>query len=459
MKNIVSVILAVACAAIFMSSCAEKQDDDTLKKQLASFDAWMEYYGDGAVKQPSGIYIKKLESSTSPSAKTPKDGEWVMINYTGRDMTSGDVFVTRDSVVAKHQGTFQYYTHYVPQYVSFKETNSLLIEGNYIALTDMKEGDKWRIYIPSNLAYGSSTYSYDKGYQGEASVRTNMPVIMDLELVKVISDPTQYENLAVAEYAATNWHQLLTDTIQANMYRESLSVGLDTVTVKKDSTVSVFYVGRFLDGFIFDTNIEDTARKYKIYSSSSSYGAKSVYVGNYNLCKGFEDGLLGMKYGETADVIFTSTYAYGSDGSQDGNTVIQPYTPLIFTIEVAPYNGDGSEKYPYNIAGVLKKVKEPQTGTWITAYLVGVVTGDNIKDATFSSDNLKVKTNVLMADKSTTDDASLCITVELPAGEIRDALNLEDNSSLYRKKITIYGDITMDYLGTKGIVNPTKYTK
>ena len=53
-------------------------------------------------------------------ALTPADVDtWVMINYTGRTMASGDVVVTRDPEIAKYQGTFNYYTHYTPDYVPF----------------------------------------------------------------------------------------------------------------------------------------------------------------------------------------------------------------------------------------------------------------------------------------------------------------------------------------------------
>ena len=62
-------------------------------------------------------------------------------------------------------------------------------------------------------------------------------------------------------YAVGQLNMNLTDTVRTNLYLKPISFGKDTATIKKDSTVSIYYVGRFLDGFVFDTNIEDTAKK------------------------------------------------------------------------------------------------------------------------------------------------------------------------------------------------------
>ena len=78
------------------------------RSRSAAFDAWVGLYGDGAEKQPSGIYIKKLHSA-SGVIKPPVEYDWIQLDYTGRIMVDGDVFVTRDSAVAVEQGTFEYF--------------------------------------------------------------------------------------------------------------------------------------------------------------------------------------------------------------------------------------------------------------------------------------------------------------------------------------------------------------
>ena len=66
----------------------------------------MALYGDGAEQQTSGIDIKKLHSA-SGVLKPPVEYDWIQLDYTGRIMVDGDVFVTRDSAVAVEQGTFE----------------------------------------------------------------------------------------------------------------------------------------------------------------------------------------------------------------------------------------------------------------------------------------------------------------------------------------------------------------
>lgn len=148
------------------------------------------------------------------------------------------------------------------------------------ALGEMNAGDVVRAYIPYGLAYGTSGTSFGSGYEGQvASVPGSTPIIMDMELLEIVADPVIAENELVQDFAYNEWGKTIEDTVRANIYRRTLSLGKDTATVKADTTVSVYYVGRFMDGFVFDTNIEDTARKYNIYSSSNRYDSITVNTG------------------------------------------------------------------------------------------------------------------------------------------------------------------------------------
>ncbi len=63
----------------------------------------------------------------------------------------------------------------------------------------------------------------------------------------------------------------------------------DTVAFATDSTVYINYIGRRLDGQVFDTNIRDTAKRYDIFSSSSKYEPVAV-TWNKDDYKGAQDG-------------------------------------------------------------------------------------------------------------------------------------------------------------------------
>ena len=48
-------------------------------------------------------------------------------------------------------------------------------------------------------------------------------------------------------------------------------------------------------------------------------------------------------------------------------------------------------------------------------------------------------------------DRSACLSVNLPSGRVRDALNLVDNQSLLGRKVCIKGNIVEAYYGIPGL--------
>ena len=105
----------------------------------------------------SGLQYEVLESGKGDS---PKASDNVEVHYTGK-LIDGTVF---DSSVERG----------VP--ASFGVTQ--VIPGWLEALQLMHEGDKWRLYMPSDLAYGPN------GAGGV--IGPNMTLIFDVELLRVI---------------------------------------------------------------------------------------------------------------------------------------------------------------------------------------------------------------------------------------------------------------------------------
>ena len=90
-------------------------------------------------------------------------------------------------------------------------------------------------------------------------------------------------------------------------------------TVKLDGEAKIWYIGRFLDGFIFDTNIDEV--KQIIYGEVASEGKAFEYTPK-------EGGAItawyytvpNLQYGQWAAIIATSTNCYGSTGRSGGTT-------------------------------------------------------------------------------------------------------------------------------------------
>lgn len=111
----------------------------------------------GVITRPSGLQYSILEQGTgkSPSAKSK-----VSVNYEGR-LLDGTVF---DSSFARNEA------------VEFQV--SQVIQGWTEGLQLMKEGSKYRFYIPAKLAYGEIG-------AGDA-IGPNSTLIFDVELLKVL---------------------------------------------------------------------------------------------------------------------------------------------------------------------------------------------------------------------------------------------------------------------------------
>ena len=91
---------------------------------------------------------------------------------------------------------------------------------------------------------------------------------------------------------------------------------------------------------------------------------------------------------------------------------------------------------------------------WVSGYIVG---GDlSPKSASFESP-FTSRTNILLGPKSTTSDRAACLSVQLAAGEVRDALNLVDNPLNLGRKVLLKGNLVEAYYAMPGMKNVTDF--
>ncbi len=115
--------------------------------------------------------------------------------------------------------------------------------------------------------------------------------------------------------------------------------------------------------------------------------------------------------------------------------------------------GDGSGKYDaMTVSEALSSIGEE--GIWVSGFIVG---GDLTSSAASFDEPFSSKTNILLGSRSSTTDKDACLSVNLPSGAVRDALNLVDNPHLLGRKICLKGDIVESYYGIPGIKNITEY--
>ena len=129
------------------------------KVNAAAGEAFLKENGarEGVMTTASGLQYEVLEEGTGTQ---PEAGDQVTVHYTGK-LNDGTVF---DSSVERGEPATFGVTQVIPGWVE--------------ALQMMKEGAKWRLFIPSNLAYGPN------GAGG--AIGPNATLIFDVELIKVI---------------------------------------------------------------------------------------------------------------------------------------------------------------------------------------------------------------------------------------------------------------------------------
>lgn len=91
---------------------------------------------------------------------------------------------------------------------------------------------------------------------------------------------------------------------------------------------------------------------------------------------------------------------------------------------------------------------------WVCGYIVG---GDLTSASASFEEPFTSRTNILIGPKSSTQNKDACLSVQLPSGSLRDALNLVDNPHLLRSKVYLRGDIVDAYYGIPGIKNISEY--
>lgn len=96
--------------------------------------------------------------------------------------------------------------------------------------------------------------------------------------------------------------------------------------------------------------------------------------------------------------------------------------------------------------------------TYVTGYIVGYVPDMYLSEAVFgvpASDGQKA--NIIIGGSSAEDDIEFCIPVQLPAGDVRNALNLAANPGNLGRQVTLCGSHEK-YFGANGLKTVVAYS-
>ena len=143
--------------------------------------------------------------------------------------------------------------------------------------------------------------------------------------------------------------------------------------------------------------------------------------------------------GNTPETVQNKAYLY-SLNSEGGGDDPEP-------------SGAGTYDEPLTVSQAI--AKGTVSGAWVTSYIVGWVEGQVYTSGIhFSAEDCSSQTNIVIAETPGETDPSKCMPVQLPKGDLRSGLNLQENASLYGKQLLIYGNLET-YFSVPGLKAPT----
>lgn len=182
MNKQLSLILSF-CAIILFSSCdkTETPDDQWRLANEAQFNEIArdsEYTKIESQSKRGFIMYKVIKAGTG---ETPFFTDRVRVLYTGwykRDWSKGNTYTDNRGQTITNKVIFDSTDN--RNNTPREDFVNTFIDGFSTALQHMKVGDKWEVWIPSNLAYGATGYGQDiPGYT---------TLVFEIELVSIVKN-------------------------------------------------------------------------------------------------------------------------------------------------------------------------------------------------------------------------------------------------------------------------------
>jgi FKBP-type peptidyl-prolyl cis-trans isomerase len=308
-------LAGITFMTVLLSACLETEESE-FEKQVSLEESIIEDHlqrnGLTATRDNSGIYYQVI--SANPEGQAVEADDVVFVKYwmsslAGAHIDSLDTSLNPDTAVV------------------FQHSNAALYpQGINQGIRLMNEGERFRLYLPSYLAFGA--FSYKTLLPAESILVTDIEVteVTNREVI-LQKEEAQFQDY-IEEQALDGVEK------QANgIYYQLMQAG-EGKEAKAGNTVKLHYKGYYLDGEVFDETKSD--QPAEVYLGSSSQ----------RLIEGFEEALKLMKEGEKARIMVPSDMAYGSGIQVIPSRVrseflkamnlrdIEPFQPMIFEIEV-----------------------------------------------------------------------------------------------------------------------------
>lgn len=334
---VLSVLAVCACAK---APSEGRNDDDKLY-----LESWIQVHHPDAVRTALGAYVLEEVPGTGRAVGPAADDPYVRVDYVASSL-DGTVLNTSLETLSKQVGDYAFGNYYGP--VIWNRGQGGLAAGVEESVSAMRIGGTRTIVLPGWL---QTTERFDTAQEYLDNIYGSTPVIYEIRLRDIVTDIEKWETDSLGAYVPGAFPgKTAADSLELGFYYFRTGAPSSEEKFSADTTIYINYVGRLLNGTVFDTNVKDSAKFYGIYSASRTYAPSSVTfsksdnsgdedeeaevdvtMGSSSVIPGFAKTLKQMHPHEKGAGLFCSTFGYGSSGS---GKAIPAYSPLRFDIEV-----------------------------------------------------------------------------------------------------------------------------
>ena len=329
MKRYKTLFVSLLLMASLAISCAVNPEEDSDISYDHVMKAWMRVnhpdikpFGNG------GAYVLEMDKGDVVSIG---DSAYIRVHYTKR-MLDGTIVESDVREIAEQLGEYKASSNYAGN--TWRLTQGYIPDALEEVFRTMRSGGSATIALPKS----ASDHEYTL-YDAFSSLEEANNYIFEIAIDTVLYDIIDYQEKEMRKWFRTHYDSEA--TIADHLYFKKLEEHTaDSDTITEGATINVRYIGRLMNGQVFDTNIEDTAKFYRIWSSSGSYNAlemtyyksdETQFNSNNSVVEGFGQAILKMNSGEKAVTLFNSELGYGEDGK---NPSIPEYSPLVFWLYI-----------------------------------------------------------------------------------------------------------------------------
>ena len=339
-SNMFKKIPLVLLAGLLMAGCAREDSLNTGEKAQRYLEQFIQKYYPYVTPNEYGIFV--LEETPGNGLPWSQDSLYTYASTTIRSL-GGVIASTQEEKVAQQLGTYVKGNYYGPRFQQTGE--NLSYAGLDALLSGMRVGGTRKAIIPACLLT-TSRYASFKEYLAKGTQEQSLEYTVTLG--GQVNDIERMETDSLARFVLRTYGK----EVKPIRYKEDVAEGSfyfisDTTEfigkrkIPADTTLKINYTGRLLNGQVFDTTLEKTAKDAGIYNPAKTYSTANLTVTtNYteiklndnSVIEGFRAGISRMHWvGQKGIVLFVSNLGYANSGS--GQT-IPPYSPLLFELEL-----------------------------------------------------------------------------------------------------------------------------